>query len=108
MGVGERRSTTALFALIGALSLDHMHAFAARMGSSALLPALAKSAPSSLRRQPRQVRKTIDSSSSSSNSSSSSSDARGGLTYDRDSRACSREPLIAPSQFIAGTEFVPL
>ena len=58
MGVGERRSTTALLALAGALSLDYMHAFAARMGSSSLLPAFVKSAPSSLRRQPRQVRRT--------------------------------------------------
>lgn len=73
MGVGERRSTTALFAVVGALSLDHMHAFAARMGSSALLPAFVKSAPSSLRRQPRQVRRTARATAATGDT--------GGLTY---------------------------
>lgn len=55
MGVGGKRPATALFALVGALSLDHMHAFAARMGSSALVPAFVKNAPSSLWRKPRCV-----------------------------------------------------
>lgn len=73
MGVGERRSKTALFALVGALSLDNMHAFAARMGSPALLPAFVKSAPSSLRRQPRQVRRT--------ERAAAASGDRGGPTY---------------------------
>ena len=53
MESGRPRSATALFALIGALSPQPMHAFAARMGSPALLPAYAKNVPSSLLRKPR-------------------------------------------------------
>lgn len=52
MDTGRPRSATALFALIGALSPQPMHAFAARMGSSALLPTFVKGAPSSLMRRP--------------------------------------------------------
>jgi len=48
------RPKKALFALMGALTPQHMHAFAARMGSSALLPAFAKNAPSSLFTKPRR------------------------------------------------------
>lgn len=53
MESGRPRSATALLALIGALSPQPMNAFAARMGSPALLPAYAKNAPSSLLRKPR-------------------------------------------------------
>ncbi|CAM9158816.1 unnamed protein product [Ectocarpus sp. 6 AP-2014] len=49
------QSATALFALIGALSPQPMHAFAARMGSSALLPTLVRTAPSSLTRKPTRM-----------------------------------------------------
>lgn len=56
----ETKSATALFALIGALSPQPMHAFAARMGSSALLPTLVRTAPSSLTTKPtRCVRAAV-------------------------------------------------
>lgn len=52
METGRPRSATVLFALIGALSPQSMHAFAARMGSSALLPTFVRNAPSSLMQKP--------------------------------------------------------
>lgn len=60
MESGRPRSATALFALIGALSPQPMHAFAARMGSPALLPAYAKNVPSSLLRKPRYSMRHTD------------------------------------------------
>lgn len=55
MALGRPMTAKALASLVAALSLDQMHAFAARMGSSALLPAFVKSAPFSLGRNRRYI-----------------------------------------------------
>ncbi|CAM9575094.1 unnamed protein product, partial [Ectocarpus fasciculatus] len=92
----ETKSATALFALIGALSPQPMHAFAARMGSSALLPTLVRTAPSSLTRKPTRMPSAAGISALAS-SASSSTMRRAAFWATPRAAAASRGPAMSTS-----------